>query len=97
MGFWPETTEQTLVAVLMIVAVVWIVRLFTRKEQLSVGYIDQGVAIVAKKPVVGIPDNGLAIPLSIDIGGRVLPIADVYENMCGGADAQCKCDGNETV
>lgn len=94
---WPQTTEQTLLAVLMIASLVYIVKLFTRKEPLSVGYVDRGILKVAKKPSTGIPGDGLALPLHVDLGGKKVPIDDVYENMCGGMDTQCKCDGNETV
>lgn len=82
----------------MVAAVMYIARLiFKPRELLSVGFVQGGVPMVAQKPASGIPDNGLAIGPAIDARGRYQTLAALRENMCGGMDAQCKCDGNETM
>lgn len=89
--------EKTLIAVLVVAAVVYVVKLLTRREPLSVGFVQNGVFKIAEKRAGGIPDRGLAVPPTVDSAGQVIPIRDVYENMCGGMDSLCKCDGNETM
>lgn len=81
----------------MVLALVYIVKLMIRKEPLSVGFISNGQQMIAKKPSDGVPDNGLAVGPAVDLRGRHSTISPVYENLCGGMDAQCTCDGNETI